>query len=697
MKTMLTILGAVVLAVGLVSAQSPSAADLYQEALRLQEVKGDLGAATEIYKRITTQYAADAAVAPLALLRLAECYEILSEAEALTTYRRLLSAYPNAGAPVTRARARLAALAPATQLAAPTPRLVATVPGGAGISTLADVSADGQFALISGSPSDTLTLRSLATGQVIRLVEGSSAGRPFGGRLSPDGQSVAYDWRETLPTGGFRSSIRVAPAREGATGREILPVEPGRRLSVVSWFPDGSSVLVESVPGDGTRQLLKVPIDQSPVTVVASRVAGLRPQLSPDGRWIAIETHPEGSVGQNPIVVVDANDGTERAVVNLAGRNTLLGWTDEGSHLLFSSDRNGGDGLWAVRWSGSGTSGAPFPVRGDVSRGMAKAGSFYYTENRTAGGPQVFVVDQMGAGSRISQTFNGRAATWSPDGRQIAFLTRRFNGQNLFNLVIRSVETGEERAYSQTPALGQESPRWLPSGDAVVAYAAPGANGRGAFYRVDLATGTAQLLFNAETSDHVRSAAFALSPDGTRTYHAVRQGPDSPATPWTGIVAVRLADGVEEPIATFPGDGFAGSVALAASPDGSMVAVYSVGPQNVARLVKAYTDGSGTHQVSETFTSRPPGTMAWTRDGLDILIPVVAANGSSEIRRVAGPGLAVSSIGPNLPRPDGLPERNATGPIDMSPDNSRLLVVGITPSVELWALDNLTSWLQAQP
>jgi Tol biopolymer transport system component len=694
MKTLFTALVVVGLGTAILTAQATSPADLYQEAVRLQEVKGDLPKAIELYKVITTRHASDA-VAPKALLRLAECYEILSPADAADTYRKLIAAYPAATESVAAARVRLASLERPAQGTALVPRRLSTVVPGGGISTLQDVSADGQFVLLND-----LTLRSLATGQDTRIIEGSEAGRPAGGKLSPDAKWVVYEWRQPpadpAAQRAFVASIRVAPVRTGATGDEILPVDPDLTYVPYAWFPDGQSVLVSASRPRNGRQFLQVPIDHTPATVLASfpEERGVNwPRLSPDGRYIVFEGRIATGAAGSHLFVMNAAGGNERAVLQVAGQNRAVGWTEDGSHLLFRSNRGGESSLWAVRWSEGQAIGSPFLVRDNVPLGIQQAGHYFYTENRGTG-PLVHVVDLTGDGTPPPLVFSGRQATWSPDGSRIAFLQRRAQEQDVYNLVIRTLATNEERTYAQTPALSPEAPQWLPSGDGVVVLAATGSNAEGgAYHRIDLRTGASRFLFNRFTPNHVRSSAFALSPDGTRTYHAVRQWPDAPTTPWTGVVAVRIADGVEEDLATLPGAGFPGSISLAASPDGTRVAVYSVGmqPGLESRLITVFTDRTTPLQVGPTFKSLPPGWVAWTSDSASVVMSVADGNRRTGVQSLdaSGHAMAIDALTAFLNGTGG-------GRVEMSPDGRRALVVASSNSVDLFVLDNLAAYLRAR-
>jgi len=93
MKTILTLVMTGCLAIALVAAQSRSAADQYQEALRLEEVKGDLKAAIDQYKQLAQN--SDRAIAAKALVQMAGCYEKLGQDDARVTYERVVKQFPD--------------------------------------------------------------------------------------------------------------------------------------------------------------------------------------------------------------------------------------------------------------------------------------------------------------------------------------------------------------------------------------------------------------------------------------------------------------------------------------------------------------------------------------------------------------------------------------------------------------------------
>src|SRR5687768_3632391 len=81
---------AALLAFAIPAAQSQTAAALYQEALYLEDIKGDLPAAIAAYKSIVERHGGVRPIAAKALLQLAACYEKLGRSEAKQAYERII-------------------------------------------------------------------------------------------------------------------------------------------------------------------------------------------------------------------------------------------------------------------------------------------------------------------------------------------------------------------------------------------------------------------------------------------------------------------------------------------------------------------------------------------------------------------------------------------------------------------------------
>ena len=87
-----------------------TADQLYEKALYLEEAKGDMQGAIDLYQQIIKQYPGNRQVVAKALLHAGFCYEKLGLKEAQQVYRRVINDYSENKNEVSMARARLASL-----------------------------------------------------------------------------------------------------------------------------------------------------------------------------------------------------------------------------------------------------------------------------------------------------------------------------------------------------------------------------------------------------------------------------------------------------------------------------------------------------------------------------------------------------------------------------------------------------------
>ena len=106
-----TIVAAGLTCSSLLAAQSALSPEVQLKAAENRElVDRDVNGAMQQYQRIAEAFADNHVVAAEALLHLGGIYERLGRPEALATYQRIVSAYPDASAAVNVARTRLSGL-----------------------------------------------------------------------------------------------------------------------------------------------------------------------------------------------------------------------------------------------------------------------------------------------------------------------------------------------------------------------------------------------------------------------------------------------------------------------------------------------------------------------------------------------------------------------------------------------------------
>ncbi len=158
-----------------------------------------------------------------------------------------------------------------------------------------------------------------------------------------------------------------------------------------------------------------------------------------------------------------------------------MGWTPDGSQLLFASDRGGTVGLWAQPFSRRRPQGAARLVRADIggtwSLGMTRDGSLYFGVRKNDRDISVTTVDlqtgkQLTSPVRPIRRFVGTNVMpdWSSDGKYLAYVSQRgFNPTNNNGRIIgiRDMATGEERELH--PSFCIFGPiKWSPDGKALL-------------------------------------------------------------------------------------------------------------------------------------------------------------------------------------------------------------------------------------
>lgn len=283
-----------------------------------------------------------------------------------------------------------------------------------------------------------------------------------------------------------------------------------------------------------------------------------------------------------------------------------------GSHLLFATDRTGSRDVWALPVQQGRAEGVPVFVKSNIglplAMGMARSGSLYFGVNTS--GPSVHVAAfDVEAGTLappaepLQLVGPNRQPDWSPDGKYLAYASRRFNRFNI--LVIRSVETGELRELR--PRLTYlQFPRWAPDGRSV-AVQGTDPKGRQGLYRIDVRT--------AEVSEMVPKASNILwSPEGERIFfHKFDE-----ARKEDTLIERHLASGREREILRVQN---LSGLSLSLSPDGRHLAFRTIDRAAKDGVLVVVTIANG--QQRELLRVKEPEELGnfttWTPDGRSIM------------------------------------------------------------------------------
>ena len=242
--------------------------------------------------------------------------------------------------------------------------------------------------------------------------------------LSPDGSEVAFAWNRT---GAYE--IYTAPI---ASDQIIQLTESDTRSVSPRWSPDGSQVafLRDAV---GTERLAIWVVDRDGVRerkLTGDDAAMHRDiEWSPDGRWIACVANLGGK--RFSVQLFDAVTGARRELTDGAFEDARPVFSPDGAWILFESWRVGSR------------------IEADLYLMPARGG------------------DAVRLDTREGRSGDSQFASWSPDGRTIAF-TSSARGRREIALVDLDGTTARGLRYLTENPFDEQRPTWRPDSRGVV-------------------------------------------------------------------------------------------------------------------------------------------------------------------------------------------------------------------------------------
>jgi Tol biopolymer transport system component len=418
--------------------------------------------------------------------------------------------------------------APAVPGAAAAPGSVLRLTNRPGPEHWPQLSPDGKTLafVAAATPSDEgdVFIQRVGGGNAINLTP-DSPGDDTHPAFSPDGSRIAF--RSEREGGGLFVM--------GSTGESV------KRLSDFgynpSWSPDGREIVVSTVSWaevasrSGKGELWVIDVSSGARRRVETPGDAVQPRWSPHGHRIAYWS--VSNEGQRDVFTLPAAGGGAVAVTTDVAIDWDPVWSPDGRHLTFSSDRGGTMNLWRVAideasgnvlgspaplsapsgWAGyASLSGdgrtlayanrevrttlvraALDPLRGRIPgpaavvlrgslelRDQALSPDGEWVAFTTEGREDVFVVRADGTGFRqlTDDVFRDRGASWSPDGKRLAFYSNREGDYQAFSA---RPDGSELKKLSAVPG-GLTYVSWSPDGSEL---AACGAQER-AGWRIDL-------------------------------------------------------------------------------------------------------------------------------------------------------------------------------------------------------------------
>jgi beta-lactamase regulating signal transducer with metallopeptidase domain/Tol biopolymer transport system component len=339
---------------------------------------------------------------------------------------------------------------------------------------------------LGGFTQRNYTLYDLTTGRTRHLKKLEMGEIEF----SPDGKYVAgcLDARKEAYSGKPQTrgvalidlatyQTRWTYQRENLCQGLAAPIHP------VAWTSDGLRLLVNLRKSDLTSELVQLSADDGSVQVINTFSLDNSPvvdaSFSPDGHWIVYNFMEGGKgIGTRPLDInLLAVDGSYQIpIVDHPANDKLMGWTPDGTQILFSSDRRGSTDLYSIKITNGKPNGTPKLLKekfGYVSGlGFTSTGTFIYGNNINSTDVYVAELDKItgkihGKPKKATH-IEGRNQypAWARDGQSLAYVSRRGTWKRKDIICTRNIETGSSRELPLMPGY-VAFPQWSPDGQRI--------------------------------------------------------------------------------------------------------------------------------------------------------------------------------------------------------------------------------------
>ncbi|MHC4753186.1 MAG: M56 family metallopeptidase, partial [Planctomycetota bacterium] len=363
------------------------------------------------------------------------------------------------------------------------PIMLRRIWAGPGVGITGAPSPDGRYLSYVDWDTGDPAVYEIANGTKRRLTNEGSWDEPYEfaqfSRWSPDGKQIVYDWYNKDDF----IELRIV-GLDASKPRILYSNEEVVWAKTYDWSPDGKQILACFSRKDSPAQIVLVSAADGSVRVL--KTLNRYPQsmgFSPDGRYIVYDFPQKEDSPEHNISVLLIDGSREIPLIKHPADDRVLGWTPDGKHILFASDRTGSPDIWVIRITEGNPQDVPElvkPIKGPfppLGLGFTRDGSFYYGHRPNRTNVYIAEIDPVTgkivvppheAINRFVES-NG-TPDYSPDGKYLAYVSRRppmptrYTTNPIGNvLCIRSLETGEEREFR--PEINKFGwPRWSPDG-----------------------------------------------------------------------------------------------------------------------------------------------------------------------------------------------------------------------------------------
>jgi Tol biopolymer transport system component len=275
-------------------------------------------------------------------------------------------------------------------------------------------------------------------------------------------------------SGGGR--IAFASERDGTLDIYVMDVDTGNMTRLThtpahdsgpAWSPDGTKIAFMSEQ-DGNHDIYVMDSDGSNVTRLTNDPASEHGAAwSPNGEGITFVSDREGNYD---IYIMDSDGSNVTRLTDNPASDANAAWSPDGTQIVFASDRGGNLDIYVMNSDGSNVTRLTDSPAQDVDPAWSPDGKqIVFVSNRDDPNPAILssgtnreiYLMKVDGSSPIRLTDNPAydiAASWSPDGNQIIFVSTR-DGD--FRIYVMNADGSNQTRLTNDSVL-EETPAWLP-------------------------------------------------------------------------------------------------------------------------------------------------------------------------------------------------------------------------------------------
>ena len=535
----LTKIMAISLILGTSQIFAQTAEELFPKGIQLEEVKGELEKAIEVYQTIVTKFSTNRPVAAKALLHIGLCYEKMGKQEAKKAYQEVIRNYGEQKEVVARARERLSKLEqPGKKPEEPEGIRIKQIWKSPYLDDLGTVSYDGRFRSCVDWGKGDLAIHNLISGEIRLLTHRASLGDTgsfvLNTTISKNGKHIASTWWRPYNT----TDLILIDVENPSLN--ILYRQEGEEVYPVTWLSDNELVSIRYISDTRVNQIVSINVLNKTVQVQKTLEKRHYPQLacSPDEKYIAYDFANDADNGNSDINLLLANGDSDIPLIKHPANDRVFGWVPGRKEFLFLSDRSGTWDLWAITLDETKLSGPAKRIYADIGEvspmGFTQNGKCYFGFVRRNFFTNIAPFDaekgEIEVGSGKSLKGSNYGITWSPEGKYLAYIKiDDGNAENPAQLIVRDLKTGAEHKIANNIYSPYYS--WSPDGNSILVVGLEKSKlqtkgYKGGIFLIDRKTGQTDQIFllseyvyNIPEDDAFPLSGIEWSPDGKSFYY----------------------------------------------------------------------------------------------------------------------------------------------------------------------------------